>query len=57
VDIPSNAHATASHPTILVAFESTRIKHKKSNVFSLTIEAINNNNKYIIQMMEHMNVT
>jgi hypothetical protein len=57
VDIPSNAHATPSHPTTLVAFESTRIKHKRSNVFSMIIETTNNNNKSIIQMMEHMNVT
>jgi len=57
MDTPSNAPTTASHPTTLVAFESIGIKHKRSNVFSLIIEVIKNNNKSIVETMEHMNIT
>jgi hypothetical protein len=57
VDTPSNAPTITSHPTTPVAFESIGIKHKRSNIFSLIIEVIKNNNKSIIETMEHMNVT
>jgi hypothetical protein len=57
MDTPSDACTTACHPTTLVAFESIRIKHKRSNVFPPIIEVIKHNNKSIIETMEHMNVT
>jgi hypothetical protein len=57
VDTPSDAPTTSSHPTTPMAFESIRIKHKRLNIFSPIIEVINNNNKSIIETMEHMNIT
>jgi len=57
VDTPSNAPVIASHPTTPITFESTKIKRKRSNIFSLIIKVTKNNNKSIIETMEHMNIT
>jgi hypothetical protein len=50
------AHTLQLPTTTPIALESIGVKCKRSNMFSLVINATNNNTKVVMEMMDHINL-